>query len=96
MLVKDTPMTRPAIVLAGFLLLGTIAQAEEEPVAFPYTGTEKTRERQLSAAMHRSFFHYPAPRPEDNELYSQFKYAELKGFDYHGGDGTISRRAQPR
>jgi len=43
MLVKDTPMTRPAIVLAGFLLLGTIAQAEEAPVAFPYTVTEKTR-----------------------------------------------------
>jgi hypothetical protein len=92
MLVKDTRMTRPSIVLAGFLLLGTIAQAEEEPVAFPYTVTEKTRERQLSAAMHRSFNHYPAPRPEDNELYSQFKYTKLKGFDYHGGDGTISRR----
>ena len=48
--------------LAGCLLLGTIAQAEEEPAAFPYTVTEKTRERQLSAAMHRSFFHYSAPR----------------------------------
>ena len=32
--------------------------------------------------MHRSFFHYLAPRPEDNELYSQFKYTELKDFDY--------------
>jgi hypothetical protein len=58
MLVKGTLMTRSSIVLAGFLLLVTIAQAEEEPVAFPYTVTEKTRERQLSAAMHRSFFHY--------------------------------------
>lgn len=33
-----------------------------------------------------------APRPEDNELYSQFKYTELKGFDYNNHDGTISRR----
>ena len=26
------------------------------------------------------------------ELYTQFKYTELKGFDYHGGDGTVTRR----
>jgi len=92
MFVNDTPMTRPFILLAGVLLLGTIAKAEEEPVAFPYAVTKKTRERELSAAMRRSFFQYPAPRPEDNELYSQFKYTELEGFDYHGSDGTISRR----
>ncbi|GAB3648586.1 glycosyhydrolase [Echinicola sediminis] len=42
--------------------------------------------------MHRNYDAYPAPRPEDNELYSQFKYTELKGFDYNGHDGTISRR----
>ena len=35
---------------------------------------------------------YLAPRSEDNELFSQFKYAELKGFDYSGGYGTITRR----
>lgn len=60
--------------------------------AFPYTVTDEARHRHLSAAMKRSFNNYPAPRPEDNELYSQFKYTELKGFDYSGGDGTISRR----
>lgn len=42
--------------------------------------------------MERNYTAYPAPRPEDNELYSQFKYTELKGFDYHDHDGTISRR----
>jgi len=42
--------------------------------------------------MRHSFNNYPAPRPEDNELYSQFKYTPLKGFDYNNGDGTVSRR----
>jgi len=46
----------------------------------------------LSAAMERNYSAYMAPRPEDNELYSQFKYTELKGFDYNNHDGTISRR----
>ena len=46
----------------------------------------------MSRAMERFYSDYPAPRPEDNELFSQFKYTELKGFDYHGHDGTITRR----
>lgn len=76
------------------LALATIAKApaDEPTTAFPYTVTEKTKDRELSAAMRRSFEHYPAPRLEDNELYSQFKYTPLEGLDYHGGDGTVSRR----
>ena len=46
----------------------------------------------MSAAMERIYTAYPAPRPEKNELFSQFKFTELKGFDYNGGDGTLSRR----
>ncbi len=65
---------------------------EQAGDAFPYTVAEDTRKRPLSAAMQRSFFHYAAPRPEDNDLYSQFKYTQLQGFDYNGGDGTLSRR----
>ncbi|RMH33408.1 MAG: glycoside hydrolase [Nitrospirae bacterium] len=60
--------------------------------AFPYTVTDDTKYRKLSAAMRRSFDHYPAPRPEDNELYSQFRYTPLQGFDYNDGDGTLTRR----
>ena len=59
---------------------------------FPYTVTEETKNRELSAAMRRSFYQYPGIHPAGNELYTQFKYTELKGFDYNGGDGTISRR----
>ncbi|GAA4937992.1 hypothetical protein GCM10023314_08240 [Algibacter agarivorans] len=48
--------------------------------------------RKLSSAMQRSFKHYQAPRLLDNELYSNFRYTELEGFDYNNGDGTITRR----
>lgn len=46
---------------------------------------------QLSAAMKRNN-QYETEYPMENELYTQFKYTELKGFDYNGGDGTVSRR----
>ncbi|MBB6429361.1 glycoside hydrolase family 117 protein [Algisphaera agarilytica] len=60
--------------------------------AFPYTVTPDTKNRELSAAMKRSFYHYPNERPEDNPLFTNFKYTPLKGFDYSDGDGTTTRR----
>ena len=42
--------------------------------------------------MERNYTRTPSTRPEQNELYTQFKYTKLKGFDYNGHDGTISRR----
>lgn len=68
----------------------TINPKLHEP--FPYMVSDLDPNRPLSAAMHRSFNHYPAPTLADNELYSQFKYTKLQGFDYNGGDGTITRR----
>ena len=62
----------------------------QEP--FPYNVTEDTKNRELSAAMKRSFHTYEAIHAADNELFSQFKYTELKGFDYSNGEGTVSRR----
>lgn len=59
---------------------------------FPFSLPKEKPDRELSLAMERNYTAYPAPRPEDNELYSQFKYTELSGFDYHDHDGTISRR----
>ncbi|GAF05037.1 glycoside hydrolase family protein [Saccharicrinis fermentans] len=49
----------------------------------------------LSAAAER-MFESPAPRAQDNELYTQFKYTRLKGLDYNNGDGTVSRRDPSR
>ncbi|MDN5216757.1 glycoside hydrolase [Fulvivirgaceae bacterium BMA12] len=65
---------------------------DEAQESFPYTITDNTKNRQLSAAAKRSFYHYSDIHPSGNELYTQFKYTPLKGLDYHGGDGTISRR----
>ncbi|MGD1890432.1 MAG: glycoside hydrolase family 117 protein [Cyclobacteriaceae bacterium] len=65
-------------------------QAETE--GFPFVLPKEKPDRPLSRAMERNYTAYPAPRPEHNELYSQFKYTELKGLDYNDGDGTISRR----
>jgi len=65
---------------------------ERASKGFPFKLPKEKPERKLSAAMERNYAAYLAPRPEHNELYSLFKYTPLKGFDYHGHDGTISRR----
>jgi hypothetical protein len=89
MRMKDQSMKWLSILFMVAMFLGSGARAEDNQGVFPYTVTEDTRDRELSAAMHRSFYHYPAPRLEDNELYSQFKYTPLEGFDYNNGDGTV-------
>lgn len=60
--------------------------------AFPFFITEEKPDRPLSAAVARNYDAYLSIRPEQNELYTQFKYTTLKGFDYNGGDGTLTRR----
>ncbi len=59
---------------------------------FPFTLPKEKPNREMSAAMERNYDNYPASRPEDNELFSLFKYSKLKGFEYHNNDGTVSRR----
>ncbi|MDO6761264.1 family 43 glycosylhydrolase [Tamlana sp. 2_MG-2023] len=59
---------------------------------FPFKLPKEKPAQPLSRAMERNYDTYKASRPEDNELYTQFKYTELKGFDYNNHDGTISRR----
>ena len=83
----------------GLLLIGLLGcvmplalVAEEPRAGFPYDFPEQRPDRPLSAAMDRLYSDYPAARPENNELYTQFKYTRLDGFDYNGNDGTISRR----
>lgn len=83
-------------VLAGIIACQNHTKEKTTPSGghhpFPYTIKEDTKNRKLSAAMDRSFNHYSAIHPRNNELYSQFKYTELQGLDYNGHDGTISRR----
>ncbi|WP_298487776.1 family 43 glycosylhydrolase [uncultured Maribacter sp.] len=59
---------------------------------FPFVLPKEKPNRKMSAAMERIYTDYEAPQPNHNELFSQFKYTELKGFDYNNHDGTISRR----
>jgi len=60
--------------------------------AFSYRINDESINRPLSAAMKRSFNNYPSPLLPENELYTQFKYTKLEGFDYNDGDATITRR----
>lgn len=67
-------------------------QSIEAKGGFPFELPKEKPNRPLSRAMQRNYDGYMAPRPEHNELFTKFKYTELKGFDYNGGNGTISRR----
>lgn len=76
--------------VAAFLAQG--CSSSQAAQGFPFIMTEEKPDMPLSAAVERNYTAYAGVRPETNELYTQFKYTELKGFDYHDGDGTISRR----
>ncbi|WP_111708196.1 glycoside hydrolase family 117 protein [Lutibacter citreus] len=65
---------------------------ESKQEEFPFFIPKEKPNRPLSAAVERNYDAYSSIRPEQNELYTQFKYTKLKGFDYNGGDGTITRR----
>ncbi len=70
----------------------TTETSEKELKVFPHHLPNKKPNMPLSSALNRLYDNYLAPKPQDNELFSQFKYTELKGFDYNNHDGTISRR----
>ncbi len=77
-----------------FLILSTIliTLSINAQLNFPFTLPKEKPKQKLSAAIERNYTQYEAPRPENNELFSKFKYTKLKGFDYNNDDGTISRR----
>lgn len=72
-----------------------VKETSEKQGVFPFAMPTEKPNIPLSTASQR-MFNYPTPRVQDNELFSQFKYTRLKGFDYNGGDGTISRRDPSR
>lgn len=82
------------LILSG--IIWNIACVRVENVkdtgGFPFIPPDEKPDRPLSAALERNYDAYLAARPEYNELYTQFRYTELNGFDYHDGDGTITRR----
>ncbi|OBQ52826.1 family 43 glycosylhydrolase [Tamlana sp. s12] len=85
--------------LIAIVLISSCSQQKKESVqeskeygGFPWDIPQTKPDRPLSKAMERLYTNYKTPRPEDNELYSSFAYTALQGFDYHDGDGTVSRR----
>ncbi len=99
-MIFNMQLKRILVVLLVIPFLASCQETESKPKteieevegAFPFKLPKEKPDRPLSAAMQRNYDNYMAPRPEDNELYSQFKYTPLKGFDYNNHDGTISRR----
>ena len=93
-------MKKTAIVTLSLIaLLGCTSGKQNNKITkklyntpFPLKKGNIELDRKLSSAIQRSFHYYEAPRMLDNELYSNFKYTELKGFDYNNGDGTLTRR----
>lgn len=61
-------------------------------IGFPWILPQSKPKLPLSKAMERLYEKYPTPRPEENSLFSSFKYTELAGFEYGDCDGRISRR----
>lgn len=84
--------TISTILVLSLIFAVFVSYSQKNKTPFPYTITEETSKREMSAAMKRSFENYSGIHPSENELYSQFKYTRLKGLDYNGHDGTISRR----
>ncbi|WPR71140.1 family 43 glycosylhydrolase [Flavobacterium sp. NG2] len=93
-------MKKAYILLFGLVLFTSLTNAQKkdkstkktDTEAFPFFITKTKPNRPLSTAVARNYDAYEAVRPEQNELYTQFKYTKLKGFDYNNGDGTITRR----
>ena len=69
-------------------------KSNDFPDGFPYGNVPRSKPNMpLSAAMNRVYDStYGSTELATNELFSNFKYTPLEGFDYNNGDGTLSRR----
>ncbi len=81
-------------IIAAALAVSTVSFVQAEP--FPYVLPKEKPDFEMSPAMERVYDQFGGATPQDNELYTQFKYTALKGLDYNGGDGTITRRDPTR
>ncbi|GAA3617406.1 family 43 glycosylhydrolase [Flavivirga amylovorans] len=83
-----------SIVVIALLVSCTQTQKKQDQSTkgFPQFLPEDKPDMPLSKAVARNFDTYDTPHLEDNELYTQFKYTEIKGLDYNNFDGTITRR----
>lgn len=91
---KNPHLLLPTLLLLSLLSCSPVDKSPVKANPFPYGNVPRTKpDRPLSAAMNRVYDGtYDSLELETNELFSNFKYTPLEGFDYHSGDGTLSRR----
>lgn len=77
----------------GLAAVILIAQKDEQQEFFPYGNPPAVKPSiSLSAAMDRVYGTYGARWPQENELFSNFRYTPLEGLGYSNHDGAVSRR----
>ncbi|MGJ8693351.1 MAG: glycoside hydrolase family 117 protein [Thalassotalea sp.] len=87
------PLTQSIhLILFLFFLLFSTQNSAQEHQPFPFELPKTKPQQPLSEAINRLYEQYDAPTYRTNELFSQFRYTRLNGFDYRNGNGTISRR----
>lgn len=75
----------------------TVEKAPVKTKAFPYLIPEKEPSNlPLSSSMKRLYEYWQGLRPEENELFTNFKFTRLKGFEYNNEDATLTRRDASR
>ncbi len=74
----------------------TQSTASQEHQDFPYIMPEEKPDFPLSAAYERVYDEYGVATPQQNELYTQFRYTALEGLDYSNEDCTVTRRDPSR
>lgn len=88
--------------IAALAVLSSCSQTTSNEIketvdgAFPFIPPIEKPQKPLSAALNRYYDDFGGKQPYDNEFFTQFKYSELKGFDYNDFDGTITRRDPSR
>ena len=88
-------MKQNILQMAGPLVIAMLmagCSSLEKQDGFPFLLPKEKPNRMMSLALERNYDNFAAARPENNELFSLFKYTELKGLDYNNFDGTVTRR----
>lgn len=82
------------LALISILFLGNHGIKAQS--AFPFVMPNEKPSFKMSVAMNRVYDNFGVSTPQKNELFTNFKYSKLTGFDYHNDDGTVTRRDPSR
>ncbi len=80
--------------IAAFVAVAASIECANAEV-FPFMIPDEKPDFPISSSMEATYDRY-APTPQQNELYSVFRFSPITGFDYSNGDGKQSRRDPSR